>query len=245
VSDVRHELELLAAGIDWPQTPDLAGAVAARVRETPQRRPLLPALPIAVQRLQPALGVLLAVLVTVAAVPPARSSVLEFLGLEGGEKVVRRSERPVAPRQEPELGREVTLTQARRAVAFRIRLPRGLGPPTAVHLQLDRIPGGAVSLSYGGGTVLTEFEGRGIPYAQKALGPDARVARVEVRDAAGLFLTGGDRSYVALDRSGHVIEGTARIVDAAVLLWDRDGIAFRLETRLGRDRALALARSVR
>ena len=76
--------ELLALRADWPATPDLVEAVLASAEPAPRRRP----------RWKPALAALLAALAVVAAVEPARSAVLEWLGLKSVD-VERREPRPV------------------------------------------------------------------------------------------------------------------------------------------------------
>ena len=239
MSDLRDELRALGRERDWPPTPDVAAAVAPRLAPRRQRRPAWrPAL---------ALPALLAVLVAgVAVVPPARTAVLEVLGLAGGEQVVRvptTPTAPAAPTLAPGAGRVLSLAQARAAVAFPVRVPRALGPPPEV--RLDRsLAGGAVSLVYGERAVLTAFRGRTLPFARKMVGPKTRVVAATVGGRRALFLTGAPVQWIALDEHGRPQPRTARLVNANVLLFDHGGVGYRLETGAGLRRALQIARSL-
>lgn len=239
MSDLRDELRALGRTREWPPTPDVAAAIAPRLARAPRR---------ARMALRPALALpaLLAVLVaSVAIVEPARTAVLDLLGLAGGEEVVRVPTTPTAPQPTlaPGRGRALTLTQARAAVAFPVRVPRALGSPPEV--RLDRsLAGGAVSLIYGERAVLTAFRGRTLPYARKLVGPRTRVVATTVAGRRALFLTGAPVQWIALDQNGNPQPRTARLVNAHVLLFDRDAVGYRLETGAGLRRALQIARSL-
>ena len=236
MTDLHDELRALGRERDWPATPDVATAIAPRLAPRRRARPAWrPAL---------ALPVALAVLVGgVAIVPPARTAVLEFLGLAGGEQVIRVPTTPTAPTQAPSRGRALSLAQARAAVAFPVRVPRALGAPPEV--RLDRsLAGGAVSLIYGERAVLTAFRGRTLPFARKMVGPRTRVVAATVAGRRALFLTGAPVQWIALDEHGHPQPRTARLVNANVLLFDRGGVGYRLETGAGLKRALQIARSL-
>ena len=140
MSDLHEELTALS--VDWPETPDLAGAVAraaGRRRARPPGRAAAPASP-GGRRSPTALAAIAAAFaLTMAASPDARSAVLEWLGLKS-VKIERRE--PSAPAPQPGtlgsglgLGTPVTLAQARRGAPF-LRLPEadGLGRPDAVYL---------------------------------------------------------------------------------------------------------------
>jgi hypothetical protein len=109
------QAELTALSVEWPDTPDLAEGVLARLSAPAPRRRRRPAW-------RPALAYAVAVLlagfaITMAASPDARSAVLEWLGLKSVE--VERRE-PTAPSPEPGtlgsglgLGTPVSLQEAR------------------------------------------------------------------------------------------------------------------------------------
>ncbi len=143
----RPELELeralsdLGAHLDFPATPDLALAVATRLREAPAARPReprvrgwlarLPRLP-GWRRL--ALAGLAAVLLAAAVLvvsPGTREAVARRLGLRGIDIRIG-GERPTVTtrpgeRLELGLGLRVTLEEARRRVAFPVLVPTAAG----------------------------------------------------------------------------------------------------------------------
>ena len=170
MADLGAELRELP--VAWPDTPDVAAAVAARIaaeadaapagRGAARRRPTLPRPRAASPRRgprpraawRPAVAYGLAALaaafaLTMAASPDARSAVLEWLGLRS-VRVERRE--PSAPPPRPGtlgsglgLGTPVTLAEARARHPF-LRLPaaEGLGAPDALYAD-----GRGVALVYG------------------------------------------------------------------------------------------------
>jgi hypothetical protein len=238
VNALEHELRSLAAQERWPETPDLAGDVRARLAPRRRGRP-----PILRSRPAVAATALLALLAGVAAVPPARSAALELLGLTRGAKILRVERPPAVTRGPLDLGRDTTLAKARARLAFRPRLPPALGAPERVRYS-DRIAGGALTVDWDG-YALTQFQGGTTPFVKKLLDERSRVREVRVGDAYGFFISGPSH-YVVLDRGGDAVDARAALADADVLLWDSpDGLSFRLETRHGPDEALAVARSLR
>lgn len=218
------EHDLRALEVAWPETP----AFALRLEPRRKRRRWLP---------------LMAVALGLVAVSPARSAVLDVLGITGGAKIVRVGEPPEVTSGPLDLGRETTLADARSGLAFRPRLPAGLGEPDRVRYSA-RIAGGALTLDWPGYS-LTQFEGGTTPFVKKLLGERSRVDEFRIGGSFGFYVS-GPTHYVVLDRGGDAVDAAAALVDADVLLWDApDGISFRLETRRGRAEALAVARSVR
>lgn len=251
---LERDLRTLAATVDWPETPDLAAGVRTRLEGEAARSPhgvaprgrwsprgpttRVPRSPLAL-----AAAILLVLLIAAALVPPARSAVLRVLGLTEGASVVRVQRPPRSTTGPLGLGRPVRLEQARRQVAFRLRLPATLGRPERTRYSAA-IAGGAVSL-YWPGYVLTQFQGGGIPYFRKFAGPGTTVRPVRIGAARGYFLSGAPHEVLVVDRTGQPITGERALVHAHVLLWDAGGIAFRLETRRGLRDALTVARATR
>ena len=62
--------------------------------------------------------------------------------------------------------------------------------------------------------------------------------------APGFLLTGEPHFVLLVNPVGEVVEETARLA-RDVLVWERDGVAYRLEGDFSRDEALELARSLR
>ena len=244
--------ELTALTVEWPPTPELADGVLARIESAgapPRRRP----------RWRPALAYVLAALVaafglTMAASPDARSAVLEWLGLKS-VKVERRE--PVAPEPSPgtlgaglRLGTPVTVAEARERAPF-LRLPaaRGLGEPDAVYLGRE-----AVALVYGkrkgyprdpttGAALLVqEFPARVGPFIEKSLGQEAKLERLRVDGAPAYFITGA-HGFAYESDEGFGFEDQ-RLAGNTLLVERSDGLLVRVEGKLSRDRAVAVAQSV-
>src|SRR6185503_7992350 len=117
VNGLEHELRALAPHVEWPDAPDVASAVAARVamprpRRTPSRRVGL------------VLAVLLLALAVALAVPPARTAIFDWLGI-GSARIERVDELPPLQPSAPValLGEPTTLAEARRRAGFRVAPP--------------------------------------------------------------------------------------------------------------------------
>jgi hypothetical protein len=167
--DLEEALADLAASLEFPPTPDLAGAVAARLDQAPARRPAAPARRrgrvaglagligrsgwrrLAVAGLA---AVLLAAAVLVAS-PGTREAVARRLGLRGvgvelgGPPPPTVTTRP-GERLDLGLGERVTLEEARRRVGFPVLVPGadGFRQPAAVFVDQAVPPGGRVDLVY-------------------------------------------------------------------------------------------------
>lgn len=252
MSDTLHdELFALGSEVDWPPTPDLADVVRARIEAEPApraRRPRASWLPSALAA-RPALATtlvaLLAALAATAAIPTARAAVLRLLGIEGAVRIVEVERLPLqGVGQMLDLGRPVALEEARALVPFRVRLPAGLGPPRDVRFSRS-IAGGAVSVRYGRDLLLTQFQGSSTAFLKKLVEERTRVREVAVDGVRGVYLSGAPHVIVVADRFGQAVPGESALVDADVLLWERDGVAYRLESRRGLAATLAVADALR
>jgi hypothetical protein len=245
------ERQLLALGDDiaWPATPDLAAAVQARIaaepRPAPRTRAWLP------RRLAPALVVVLVVLVALgtllAASPGVRATLRDWLGI--GAVAVKRVDRlpDLSTARQLDLGRRVTAAQAARHLGHPVASVSALGAPNAIYAGAAIVPA-RVSLVYvarpglpagtaGLGALLDEIQGDELPFIQKLVSARVRIARVDVHGARGVFIAGNHALYLPDELKPRLAGNT--------LLWVRDGITYRLETALGAQAALRLARSVR
>jgi hypothetical protein len=242
--ELETTLRRLGAELAFPATPDLAAAVEARIGAPPPRRTFRWRLPIG-RQLAIALAILVAAFGAVlAASPGARSAFLELFGIKGA--TVSRVERvPDVDEYAPlQLGEPVSLPEARRAVAFRIRVPdAGDGQIERVFLRRD-LPGGVVSFVFCcPRLVLIEFRGETVPFVEKFAGPQARVEHLLVGDAPGVWIEGA-HAVVFRDASGVVRDENLRLA-GNVLLWELGGITYRLEGPLTRERALEIASGLR
>jgi hypothetical protein len=249
--DLHEELKELA--IEWPATPDLAAAVAARLEApAPARRGRRPAW-------RPVLAYGLAALaaafaITMAVSPDARSAVLEWLGLKS-VKIERRE--PTAPPPRPGalgaglgLGTRATLGEARRRSPF-VRLPaaEGLGRPDAIYLGSESVSlvygerrGYVRSTTTGAALLVQEFPARVGEFIQKTLGEGTRLERLRVDGDPAYFITGAHG--FAYQRGDEVRFEDQRLAGNTLLVERADGLVIRVEGELARDRAVAIARSI-
>ena len=142
-----------------------------------------------------------------------------------------------------DLGPSVSLAEARRRARFHVFVPTGAGTP-AVRL------GGAlgdrtVSLVLGSDTILSERAGQGGILVAKRLGQHVEVRFIRVAGSEGIWIEDGPRTIAISRPDGSEATWSAALPGAGVLLWDREGVALRLETRRGFADALRIAESVR
>jgi hypothetical protein len=255
LTELEHALVRLGAELDFPETPDVASVVRRRLGR-PQRRSRL-RLP-ETRTLAVAFAVFLAVAGAVLAVPPARSAILDFLGLHGA--TIERVE--TLPDLPPEagaldLGRPVSLEEAQESAEFDVLVPGLLGEPGYVFYSASAA-GGRVSLVYppgddlpasrytGVGLLVTEFRGDLSPdLVGKLVDGGARVEPVMVGGQPGFWIEGGPHVFFYRDARGDIVEDTMRLAGNS-LLFERGTTLVRLEgsRELTRGRALAMAASL-
>jgi hypothetical protein len=246
LTELERELVALRDEIAWPPTPDLAGAVGARIAREPVRRArwswprprLAPALAAALVLLV-ALGVLLA------ASPGVRATLRDWLGI-GSVRIARVERLPdLAPARELGLGRRVTVAAANRHLGSPIATVRGLGAPDAIYAG-DGMPT-RVSVVYvaraglppgaaGVGALLDQLQGDELAFVEKLVHGRVPIVRVRVNGALGYFV-GGRHAVNLPDALRPRLAGNT-------LVWMHNAVTYRLETELGLREALALARTV-
>jgi hypothetical protein len=213
---------LRALELEWPPEPDVAPRVRARLERKRRRWPRL-AIPVAV-------------LVLVAAVPPARSTVLDWLGI-GGETIERVPETPSPTATPLDLGTRIPLPRD-------ALVPAALGRPDAVYEAGD-----IVTLRYRPRpglpeVLLAQFPGRTREtYVRKQVGPHTRIDRVTVQGEPGFWLSGASHSLLYEDPNGTVRDIPARLA-GPTLAWRHGDRTLRLEADIPKSRALAIARSI-
>jgi hypothetical protein len=215
-------LRELGRHVEFPPTPDVASAIRSRLQPRRMWRR-----PVAI-----ALAVLVVAVGAVLAVPPARTAVLDWLGLRG-VSIVRVDELPPTPAIERlDLGRKVTLEEA----PLWLRVPED--KPDSVY-----VGDGRVSLLWGTPDrvrlLLTEFRGKA--FIEKLIEPDVRVERVTVNGEAGVWL---EEPHVVFfeDLRGRVRRSTGRLA-GNTLLWQHGEVTLRLEGDLSKEEALRIART--
>jgi hypothetical protein len=227
--ELETALRQLGREVELPPTPDIAAAIRPRLeRPGSWRRPVLVAIAVALVAIGAAL-----------LVPPARTAILDWLGLRN-VSVVRVPELPGArPLGRLDLGERVTPADARR------RAPWLLVPddkPDAFYVD-DSVPGGRVTLLWGAASgprlLLTETTGRA--YIQKVVLGDTNVEPVDVGDAGVWFR--GQHVVMFSDRNG-VFHDTRSRLAASTLVWQLGGLTLRLEGDLTKEQSLRIARTV-
>lgn len=218
------ELRALASHVELPAERDLVPAVRARLASAPRRRP----------RMIVVLGALAVVAAAVGiafAVPPARSAILRFLGLESVTIVRVDRLPPVAPGPAA-AGRRVSFREAEQRTGFHALLP-DLGSPDAIYVDFsDQL----LVLLYGAprpGLRVSEVR-RELSVFAKMATTEQHVEPVRVGRFPGVWI-----------RGIHVVSelyGQPRLSGNA-LIWERDGLALRVEGKITKAEALRIARS--
>jgi len=219
---VNLEHELRALPIAYPEAPDLAPRVLARLERPARRWWLAPAL-VAVA----AAGALLAI-------PQTRAAILDFFRI-GGVEVQRVETQPRAPVRAAALGREVPFEVAQRAVDFPLLAPSS---------SIAYVDGRMVNLRWKR-YVLSQWRGEQLAFAQKQVGPGSQTVGVDVRGATGLWITGARHEIIYRDpRTGQIVAKSRRLA-GNVLIWEAGGITYRLEGARTVADARAVARNLR
>ena len=188
-----------------------------------------------------------AVVAAVAAVGPARTSILRFFHL-GGVTVERVDQLPpVSPRGPIAPGWEVSFAGARARVSFPVLVPKDDREPSHTLFFASDPPGGQISLVYGSlrrpRLLVTEFIGTKVEgsFSKKA-GRRTSVERVRVSGGPGIWLGGAKHTFSFLDGAGMTRDWETRLA-GNTLVWERGGLTLRLEGDLSRARAIRLAES--
>jgi hypothetical protein len=225
--ELELQLAELGRGLDWPPTPDLASAVRPRLsrRRTWQR-------PVAI-----AFAVVVVLVGAVLAVPPARSAILDWLGLRAVTIVQVDELPPVPARTSLDLGRPVSLEEARAQNPW-LRVPEDR--PDGAYVR-----GEVVTLLWGTPDdvrlLLAELRGRA--YIEKLIGPNADVVPVTVDGDPGAWIA-APHVVMIKDRRGQFREDQPRLA-GKTLLWQHGAVTLRLEGDLSKEDALRIARSAR
>ena len=203
----------------------------------------------ALRRLQRELAIagalILAVAIALAVSPAARSAALAVLDRIPGLTIDRVDQAhefgwDVAPQYG---GERVPVEYALAVVRFPVY---GLDRPVHVAYARNDVQGGIVTLGYASPAVsVTEWSAAPSSAAFEVLRNGAAVEEVEIDGAPGVWIEGGARAvhtFIGADGQRH---HEALTTDRPLLLWQRDGIAFRLEGAADRDAAVALAEELR
>jgi hypothetical protein len=152
------------------------------------------------------------------------------------------------------LGQQVTLRVAADQQA--IVVPTASWLTTKPEVWLDPHHAGQVSMTYapqralpevsstGVGMLIQEFEADGREVIRKYLNTQTYAEAVAVGSFRGVFLSGGDHTLFYLDRPGHYVVSSGRLVGNALII-EGSGITLRIEADLPRDEMVKLASTLR
>jgi hypothetical protein len=231
--DLERELRDLAAHLDVPPAPRVTGAVMARLarERRPRRRPWRLWIAILV-------AVIAAALTPVAA--QAVGHLLEFAGI----RVQPSPSAPPQPSPSPlPSATDGTLAEVKDRVNFPVRTPATLGPPEKATLADPDRDGRyrVLTLAYRGGTVrFDSFDGQIDPVFMK-MSSDGEWTQVG-SDFAMWFPVPHAITYI--DRTGVSRDETARL-SGPTLVWQHEGVTYRLEGIADREQAITVAQSLR
>jgi hypothetical protein len=164
------------------------------------------------------------------------------------------------------LGRPVTLAEAQAAADFPLLLPTaeefaspreiyvsGAGAAAMISFVYPAVPGLPAASETGAGALLTQFAGRtersliekGLQGPSGSGASETLLEPVTVRGEPGFWITGAPHAvFFVCSGPGECRQEPYRLA-GDVLLWEYEGVTLRLESGLSREKALAIAESVR
>jgi hypothetical protein len=256
ISDLEQRLADLGPRVEFPPTPQLAAMVRRRLAEPP-RRPII-------KRGAVILGAVGAILAIALGVPPVRTAIAHWLGIQG---IVISPVNSLSPNPAPHstaspsglgsnlgLGQASTLETARRTAGFQVLVPQAPGSPDAAYIRSDLGP--VVTLVYaprtglppsrqtGVGLLITEFRGVTDPMLiQKFVTQQTTVTPVTVDGGSGFWLDGAPHQLAYDLPDGSFAPDTLRLA-GPTLVFERGDITIRVEGHLTETQALAIAHSL-
>jgi hypothetical protein len=256
-TEFEKQLRSVAAEMEYPHTPDIAGFVMTRLCPSPRPRLIS-------RRAAWSLTIALILLSSLLLIPPARAAIIEFIQIgivrifpapvQSPAIATPESVAPVTATPEAhsstliafldQIVGETNLANAQEIVAYPLLLPTypaELGLPNHVYVQnanelmtvlvwVDAQQPEHVSLSL-------HFIPQGSWMIEKV--QPVLIQETEVNGQRAIWATG---PYPLLLRNGD-IEFT-RLVDGHVLIWEQDSVTYRLETNLSLEEAVKIAESL-
>ena len=221
MAELERDLRALAAHVELPPERDLWPGIQGRLAARPRRSWAKP-LAVALVAAAVAIGIAFAV-------PPARSAILRFLGLEG-VSIVRVDKLPPVGRDAPIVGIPTTLAKAYTNLGFR---PLLLDTQVPYRIYLD--PSRNAALLFYGRPLRLRLEETLIGVFDKVVSTSQHIERVTVNGEPGVWLPGP-----------HVFDDffSQPRLAGNTLLWKHGYLTLRLEGRFTKEQVLEIARSV-
>jgi Domain of unknown function (DUF4367) len=241
--DIDAALVELRPHIEWPSAPDMASSVAVRLRAGARPSSAWARLVGSLRRpaFAPIAAVVIACLFLIAS-PSARNAVADFLGLRDIRITHEPPPEPVGG--DLSLGDPVSLAEAQQLVDFQLLVPDELGAPDAVYFD-EFVAEGMVSLVYGDADDIDVLVNQLAPridsgFFEKHLRFES-ATRVEVQGVEGYWIPGDHVLTYHSDGVDGVEE--SRLAQAA-LIWEKDGVVYRIESDLSMNEVIGIANSM-
>jgi hypothetical protein len=249
-------LERAATTTPWPITPDLRTRVAASIAST--ARGAQP--PPAVKPSRPAhqtwrAGIALAVLggvialLGLLALPTSRGAIADFFGIEGSKVELLPTPAPgttatplPTPADVATSAERVTLAEAEEALGFAPRLPGNAEPDAALLVRYAGQP--VVILRYDDFDLWQTRMIAGSSFG-KGSAPGGQIEEFLLSGGAPARWVTGAPHFVFYELpDGTRFASSERLVEQSTLIWNRDGVFYRLETDLLLDEAVTIAEAL-
>lgn len=244
---LENQLTKLAASLDWPEAD-----VSTRVRN----RIVAPSDESRKVRIGWKVAVATAcAIAAVMVVPAGRQAVADLLSVAGIEITFAGSEQPTGS-SPIDLGESTTLEAAANHIDFSLALPTletleepddvylETGPPAVVHITWDATPDRPAIAGTNIGLLVTQFaspaEGTVLT---KDLTSDTDIERTTVGGQKALWLEGAPHELTYQTTDGTTTQQISRLA-GNVLLWEDDGVTYRLESSLEMDPARRIAETL-
>jgi hypothetical protein len=181
------------------------------------------------------------------AVPSSRSALADFFHLSHVRIEHEQGGSPTPPVLAPSsFARPSSLDEARRAVTFPILLPTRDGKilePDAVYLQAEEF-NATIAIFVFQKASYDVYETRDA-YIEKLVHGQDPVDQISFGGHDAYWIEAGGHIVQSLDAEGRVLVETRRTVDRGTLIWEQDGVTYRIESSLSQAQTVAVAESLR
>jgi hypothetical protein len=252
--DLEDQLTALGTWLEWPPTPKVL-PIQGEVSGEAGRRGL--------PRWALAAAAVLLLVAGLLAYTPSRDVIAGWLDLHTSIHLVTHppTPSPLPPGQLGDnlnLGKPVTLEQARAGVSWKVVVPPLLGQPDAAYLKLPPSgpSKGEVSLVYaqradikvsgqtGVAVLVTEARGKvNENFFVKMIGSDSTIEQVSVGGHAGYWISGHPHDFFFTDADGNFHNESLRLA-TNTLIFDNNGTIVRIEGDMTKAQALEIATSM-
>jgi hypothetical protein len=245
---IESLLRRAADDFQYPPTPDVAAGVRARLNERPSLTgrlgPWWPRQAYGVAAA--ALAAAVVALTAAVAVPGSRSAIADFFHLSHVRIERDQGGSRTPPALSPEsFARPTTVGEVRGIVDFPIKLPAAGGRvsrPDATYIQGEQYDAPIAIFVYeqAGYDIYESHDA----YINKIIHSATPSRLVSFDGHYAYWVEGGGHVVESLDAEGRVVIETRRTVERATLIWEENGITYRIESSLPQAQTIAVAESL-